>query len=84
MFHFIYRIYSFCVCLLQVQLDVHYILYFFLDNVSSKCFGCYLHLSAAEQLQRTATGFVWIGVLLHWCRYWFGIPLHFSTVSYRL
>jgi hypothetical protein len=29
------------VCLIQVQLDAHYILYFFLDNVSSTCFGCY-------------------------------------------
>jgi hypothetical protein len=46
------------ICLIQVQLDVHYILYFFLDNVSSKCFGCYLHPSSGAQLQRTAIGFV--------------------------
>jgi hypothetical protein len=34
-----------CICLIQVQLDVHYILYF-LDKVSSKCFGCNLHPSS--------------------------------------
>jgi hypothetical protein len=43
----------------QVQLDVHYILDFFLDNVSSTCFGCYLHPSSGAQLQRTAIGCVW-------------------------
>jgi hypothetical protein len=59
------------VCLIQVQLDVHHILYFFLDSVSSICFGCYLHPSSGAQLQRTAIGFVWFGVLLHWSRYWF-------------
>jgi hypothetical protein len=35
-------------CFIQVQLDVHYILYFFL--VSSTCFGCYLHPSSGAQL----------------------------------
>jgi hypothetical protein len=84
MLHFIYRTYSFRICLIQVQLDVHYILYFFLDNVSSTCFGCYLHPSSAAQMQRTAIGFVWFGVLFHYSRYWFGTPLHVSTVSYRL
>jgi hypothetical protein len=47
--------------------DVHYILYF-LDNVSSTCFGCYLHPSSGAQLQRRAIGFVWFGVLFHWSR----------------
>jgi hypothetical protein len=56
---------------LQVQLDVHYILYFFLDNVSSTCFRCYLHPSSGAQLQRTAVGLVWFCVLFHWNRYWF-------------
>jgi hypothetical protein len=37
---------------------VHCILYFFLDNVSSTCFGCYLHLLSGAQIQRTAIGFV--------------------------
>jgi hypothetical protein len=50
------------ICFIQVQLDVHFILYFFLDNVSSTCFGCYLHSSLGAQLQRTAIGFVWFGV----------------------
>jgi hypothetical protein len=45
---------------------------------------CYLHPSSAVQLQRTAIGFVWFGVLLHWSRYWFGTALHLSTVSYTL
>jgi hypothetical protein len=34
---------------------VHYILYFFIDKVSSTCFGCYLHPSSRAQLQRKAT-----------------------------
>jgi hypothetical protein len=72
------------VCLIQVQLDIHYILYFFLDNVSSTCFGCCLHPSTGAQLQRTAIGFVWFGVLLHWSRYWFGTALHLSMVSSSL
>jgi hypothetical protein len=67
-------------CLIQVQLDVHYILYF-LDNVSSACFGCYLHPLSGAQLQRTAIGFVWFGVLFHWSMYWFGTALHLSMVS---
>jgi hypothetical protein len=70
------------ICLIKVQLDVHYILYFFLDIVSSKCFGCYLHPSSGAQLQRTAIGFVWFGVLLHWGKYWYGTALQLSTVSY--
>jgi hypothetical protein len=45
-------------------LDVHYILYFFLDNFSSTCFGCYLNPSSGAQLQRTAIGFVWFGVFI--------------------
>jgi hypothetical protein len=53
-----------CICLIQVQLHVHYILYFFLDNVSSTCFGCYLHPSSGAQLQRTAIGFVSVEVLV--------------------
>jgi hypothetical protein len=71
------------ICLIQVQLDVHYILYFFLDNVSSTCFGCYLHPSPGTQLQHTAIGFVRFGVLFLWSRYWFGTPLHLNEVSYR-
>jgi hypothetical protein len=135
------------VCLIQVQLDVHYIFYF-LNNVSSKSFGSHLHPSSGAQLQRTAivlylwktevlvssgveVYFIWIcvyscfevscdifvpvcvsldmfcycvvmmhdffadsfyaifvylrfGALFHWSRYWFGTPLHLSTVSYRL
>jgi hypothetical protein len=71
-------------CLIPVQLDVHYILYFFLDNISSTCFWCYLHPSSGAQLQCTAIGCVWFGVLLHWSRYWFGTALHLSTVSYSL
>jgi hypothetical protein len=49
---------------------------FFLDNVSSSCFGCYLHPSSGAQLQSTAIGFVsvenrgfstkWRGGLLVW------------------
>jgi hypothetical protein len=35
---------------------MYYTLYFFLDNVSSTCFGCYLHPSSSAQLQRTAIG----------------------------
>jgi hypothetical protein len=42
---------------------MYYILYFFLD-VSSTCFGCYLHPSSGAQLQRTAIGFVWFGVFI--------------------
>jgi hypothetical protein len=38
------------------------ILHFFLDNVSSTCFGCYLHPPSGAQLQRTAIVFVWF-----WC-----------------
>jgi hypothetical protein len=72
------------ICLIQVQLDVKYILYFFLDNVSSTCFGCYSHPSSGAQLQRTAIGFVWFCVLFHWKKYWFGTTLHFSKVSYRI
>jgi hypothetical protein len=37
---------------------MYYILYLFLDNVNSKCFGCYLHPSSGVQLQRTAIAFV--------------------------
>jgi hypothetical protein len=44
------------ICLIQFQLDKHYILHFFLDNVSSTCFGCYLQPSSGTQLQRTAIG----------------------------
>jgi hypothetical protein len=36
----------------------NYIPYFFLYNVSSRCFGCYLHPSSGAQLQHTAIGFV--------------------------
>jgi hypothetical protein len=72
------------ICLTQIHLDVNYILYFFLDNVSSKCFGCYLHPSSGAQLQHTAIGGVWFGVFFHWSRYWFGTPLHLNTISYRL
>jgi hypothetical protein len=43
-------------CLIQVQTDVHCILYFL--DVSSTCFGCYLHPSSGTQLQRTAMGCV--------------------------
>jgi hypothetical protein len=32
---------------------MYYILYFFLDNISSTCFRCYLHPSSGAQLQRT-------------------------------
>jgi hypothetical protein len=49
---------------------VHYILYFFLDNVSSTCFGCYLHPLTGAQLQRTAIGFVSVenrGFHIKWC-----------------
>jgi hypothetical protein len=49
--------------LIQVQLDVHYILYF-LDNVSSTRFRCYLHPSTGTQLQCTAIGFAWFGVFI--------------------
>jgi hypothetical protein len=52
--------------------------------VSSTCFGCYLHPPSGAQLQRTTIGFVWFGVLFHWSRYWFGTPLHLSTIIYRL
>jgi hypothetical protein len=52
--------------------------------ISSTCFGCYLHPSSGAQLQRTAIGFVWFGVLLRWGRDWFGTALQFSTVSYPL
>jgi hypothetical protein len=38
-------------------------------------FRVYLHPSSGAQLQRTAIGFVWFGVLLHWSRYWFGTAL---------
>jgi hypothetical protein len=31
---------------------MYYILYFFLDNVSSTCLGCYLHPLSGAQLQR--------------------------------
>jgi hypothetical protein len=68
--------------LIQVQLDVHNIVYFH-DNVSSTCFGCYLHPSSGARLQFTTIGFVWFCVLLHLSRYWFGTALHLSTVSYR-
>jgi hypothetical protein len=44
----------------------------------------YLHPSAAAQLQRTAIGFVWFGVLIQWSRFWFRTHLHLSTVSYRM
>jgi hypothetical protein len=71
-------------CSIQIQLDVHYILYFFLDNVSCTCFGCYLHSSSGAQLQRTAIGCVWFGVLLHWSRYWLGTALQLSKVSYDI
>jgi hypothetical protein len=57
-----YRLY-----LIQVQLDVHYILYFFL---SSTRFGCYLHPSSGAQLQPTAIGFVSVenrGFSIKWC-----------------
>jgi hypothetical protein len=50
------------ICLIQVQLHVHYILYLFLDNVSSTWFGCYLHPSSGAQLPCTAIGCVWF-----WC-----------------
>jgi hypothetical protein len=43
---------------------MYYILYFFIDNVSSTCFGCYLHPSSGLQLQRTAIGFVWFGAFI--------------------
>jgi hypothetical protein len=49
---------------------VHYILYFFLDNVSSTSFGCYLHPSSGAQVQRTAIGFVSVengGFSIKWC-----------------
>jgi hypothetical protein len=51
-------------CLIQVQLYVHYILYFFLDNISYTRFGCYLQPSSGAQLQCTAIGFVWFGVFI--------------------
>jgi hypothetical protein len=47
-------------CLIQVQLGVHDSLYFFLDNLSSTCFGCYLHPSSGARLQRTAIGFLFV------------------------
>jgi hypothetical protein len=55
---------------IQVQLDVHCILYFFIDNFSSTCFGCYLHPSSGAQWQRTAIGFVSVenrGFSIKWC-----------------
>jgi hypothetical protein len=61
-----------------------YTVFFIAFAVSSTCFGCYLHPSSGAQLQSTAIGFVWFGVLLHWSRYWFGTALQLSTVSYRL
>jgi hypothetical protein len=64
MFVVLYILVTYTVCLIHVQLDVHYILYFFLDNVSSTCFGYYLHPSPGAQLQRTAIGFVWFGVFI--------------------
>jgi hypothetical protein len=33
-------------CLIQFQLELHYILYFFLDKANPTCFGCYLHASS--------------------------------------
>jgi hypothetical protein len=39
-----------------------YAVFFISFVVSSTCFGCYLHPSSGEQLQRTAIGFVWF-----WC-----------------
>jgi hypothetical protein len=57
-----------------------YIIYFFLDNVNSTCFGCYLHPSSGAQLQRTA-----IGICMVWCVFF---PLeqvlvlgHFNTLA---
>jgi hypothetical protein len=61
------------------QLDVHYIICFFLD-VSFTCFGCYLHSSSGAQLQRTAIGFVCYSI---GAGTGFGTALHLSTVSYR-
>jgi hypothetical protein len=42
-----------------------------------------LHPSSGAQLQRTAIGFVWFGVLFHWSRYWLGQPHTFSAVNFR-
>jgi hypothetical protein len=44
-------IYHGAICFVQVKLDVHYIISFFLNSVSSTCFGCYLHPSSGAQLQ---------------------------------
>jgi hypothetical protein len=33
---------------------------------------------------RTAIDLYGFGVLLHWCRYWFGTALLLRTVSFRL
>jgi hypothetical protein len=59
-----------------------YTVFFIFFIISSTCFGCYLHQSSAAQLQHTAIGCVWFGVLLHWSRYWFGTAVQLSTVSY--
>jgi hypothetical protein len=56
LFPYTYNQLNFFYMLIQVKLDVRYILYFFLDNVSSTCFGCYLHPSSGAQLQRIAIG----------------------------
>jgi hypothetical protein len=56
-----------------------YTVFFISFVVSSTCFGCYLHPSSGVQLQRTAIGCVWFGVLLHWRRYWFGTALQLSV-----
>jgi hypothetical protein len=61
---------GYLICLIQVQLDEHCILYFILDNFSYTCFGCYLQPSSGAQRQRTAIGFVSVenrGFSIKWC-----------------
>jgi hypothetical protein len=61
-------------CLILVQLDIHYILYF-LDNVSCIRFVCNMHPSLGAQPQRTAIDFIWFFVLFHWSRYSVSSPV---------
>jgi hypothetical protein len=67
--------------LIQVQLDVHCILYFFSSwalHVSGAIWTHHQEHNCSVQ-PYVVYGF---GVLFHCSRYWFGTPLHFGTVSY--
>jgi hypothetical protein len=60
---------------------MYYILYFCLDNVSSTCFGCYLHPSSGAQLQRTSTSYP---LHIHFISTSFPFHIYFISISYPL